>query len=65
MAFSPLVSVGMRPSVVAAAVLLVLRRAKGQVPGWPSALAAMTGYSPLLTPELMACVPHVEALLMS
>ena len=33
-----------RPSVVAAAVLYVERRARGAIPFWPSMLAKLTGY---------------------
>jgi hypothetical protein len=37
------ISVGLRPSLVAAAVLAVLRRIKGIVPPWPVALQVCFG----------------------
>ena len=33
-----------RPSVIAAAVLYVERRARGMIPFWPTMLAKLTGY---------------------
>lgn len=54
--------VGLRPSLVAAAALMVVRRACGMVPPWPSVLQTMTEYSPA-NGELAACVMHMEALM--
>lgn len=54
--------VGLRPSLVGAAALLVVRRARGMVPAWPTVLQTMTDYSPS-DGELAACVMHLEALM--
>ena len=51
---------GMRPSVVAAAVLAVARRYLCCLPAWPSALVKMTGFSGFDDPEVAAAVSHVE-----
>jgi hypothetical protein len=51
---------GMRPSVVAAAVLAVSRRYLCYLPAWPSALVKMTGFSGLDEPKVAAAVLHVE-----
>ncbi|KAG2432945.1 hypothetical protein HXX76_008673 [Chlamydomonas incerta] len=54
--------VGLRPSLVGAAALVVVRRARGMVPAWPSVLQTMTDYAPN-DGELAACVMHMEALM--
>ncbi|GIL71827.1 hypothetical protein Vretimale_695 [Volvox reticuliferus] len=54
--------VGLRPSLVGAAALLVVRRARGMVPAWPTVLQTMTDYAPT-DGELAACVLHIEALM--
>lgn len=51
-----------RPSVVAAAVLLVERKSRGMAPYWPSALSALTGYTLQATPELAAAVAGAQRL---
>jgi len=56
--------IGVRPSVLAAAVLAVLRSIKGIIPAWPVSLQLMTNYS-LASGELPACMLHVESLLQS
>ncbi|GFH07484.1 uncharacterized protein HaLaN_02291 [Haematococcus lacustris] len=58
LAASP-VCLGLRPTLLAAASLTILRRAKGNVPAWPTALQLMSGYS-LVTGDLPACLAHVE-----
>jgi hypothetical protein len=52
-----------RPSLVAAAAVATLRRARGVVPAWPQALAELTGHWALREGELGACATNVEALL--
>eukprot|EP00195_Chlamydomonas_chlamydogama_P002941 CAMPEP_0202920168 /NCGR_PEP_ID=MMETSP1392-20130828/76710_1 /ASSEMBLY_ACC=CAM_ASM_000868 /TAXON_ID=225041 /ORGANISM="Chlamydomonas chlamydogama, Strain SAG 11-48b" /LENGTH=991 /DNA_ID=CAMNT_0049613653 /DNA_START=44 /DNA_END=3019 /DNA_ORIENTATION=+ len=61
-ACSPL-SIGMRPSVVAAGMLVVVRRMKGLVPAWPMSLQIMTTHTLAPGTELSQCVGHLEALL--
>lgn len=56
------ISIGVRPSTVAAAVLIVLRKAKGVVPFWPMALQNMSGYN-LQMSDVATCVLHIENLL--
>eukprot|EP00798_Chlamydomonas_sp_ICE-L_P031558 gene31557-6745_t len=57
------ITAGVRPSAVAAAVLVVLRRQKGQVPYWPVALELMTGYTNIHDGDLAACIAHLQDLL--
>lgn len=54
--------IGLRPSVVAASALMVVRKSKGMVPAWPAVLAHMTGYGEG-DAELAACTMHLESLL--
>lgn len=56
--------IGVRPSVLAAAALTVVRKAKGLVPVWPMVLQVMTGYSDGPAGELGACIMHLETLAM-
>lgn len=57
------VTIGVRPSMLAAATLIVLRKVKGTVPFWPMALQLMTGYVLQPGSDLHTCVVHVESLL--
>eukprot|EP00887_Chlorella_sp_A99_P002575 scaffold6.g2575.t1 len=51
-----------RPSVIAAAVLYVERRARGIIPFWPSMLAKLTGYQDMSTPELSVAIKAAQRL---
>lgn len=55
--------ISVRPSVVAAAVLICERHAKGCMPCWPSALAYLTGLNYVLDPELTSAIQSVQVLL--
>ncbi|KAI7844476.1 hypothetical protein COHA_001936, partial [Chlorella ohadii] len=50
-----------RPSVTAAAVLLVARKSRGMAPYWPTALSSLTGYSGG-TAELAAAIAGAQRL---
>eukprot|EP00798_Chlamydomonas_sp_ICE-L_P018539 gene18539-25046_t len=52
-----------RPSALAAAVLIVLRRRQGQVPHWPMSLQLMTGYTNVENGDMSACIALVQSLL--
>ena len=49
-----------RPSVIAAAVLYVERRASGIIPFWPSSLAKLTGYQDMSTAELSVAIKAAQ-----
>lgn len=54
--------IGCKPSHIAASILYVLRKMKGMVPFWPTALASMTGFANLQSGELANCVSTVTTL---
>lgn len=54
---------GVRPSTVAAAALLCVRKARGVLPVWPSALSQITGLSGAHNGELGLCMAGMQALL--
>ncbi|GAX84023.1 hypothetical protein CEUSTIGMA_g11448.t1 [Chlamydomonas eustigma] len=56
---------GIRPSLVAAATVVVMRRVQGSVPHWPTALQLMTSYTLSTNSDLQMVVMHVESLLLS
>ena len=49
-----------RPSVIAAALMYVERRARGCIPFWPSMLAKLTGYQDMSTPELSVAIKAAQ-----
>lgn len=51
-----------RPSVIAAAILYVDRRARGVIPFWPTMLAKLTGYQDMSTPELSVAIKAAQRL---
>jgi hypothetical protein len=50
------------PAVVAAAVLICDRKARGLPPYWPTALSSLTGHTAASTPELAAAVAGAQRL---
>ena len=59
------VVLGVNPSLLAAATVVVLRRLQGSVPSWPMALQLITGYPLNPGSDLHTCVIHVESLLLT
>ena len=51
---------GVRPSLMAASLLVADRQAHGELPSWPSCLARLTGYAPSHLQDLVNA--HLPAL---
>ena len=51
---------GVRPSLMAASLLVADRQAHGELPSWPSCLARLTGYAPAHLQDLVNA--HLPAL---
>jgi hypothetical protein len=63
-ACSPVV-LGVNPSLLAAATVVVMRRLQGSAPHWPAALQVMTALTLQPGSDLYVCVVHVESLLIT
>ena len=57
-------TVGISPSLLAAAAIVVLRRLQGYIPYWPPVLQSLTGYNLEASSDLHACVLHIEQALL-
>jgi len=56
-------TVGISPSLIAAATVVVVRRLQGHMPHWPPALQVLTGYDLQPGSDLNVCIARVESLL--
>ncbi|GAX82650.1 hypothetical protein CEUSTIGMA_g10076.t1 [Chlamydomonas eustigma] len=59
------ITLGVRPSLLGSAVVVVLRKMQGHWPFWPNALQVMTSYVLCEDNEMGTCVKHIEQLIIS